>query len=132
MALSRRDILLFRLALALALVAITWLATTPRAVPVVEDINDKVSHVLAFLVLGLLADFAFPARGFGPSKILALLGYGLLVEAVQYFLPHRDSSLYDLAANAIGLALYGYLAPAIAKLPWLRRRRVVPPISPSH
>jgi VanZ family protein len=132
MASSRRDIALFRLALAVALIAITWLATTPRAVPVVEDINDKVTHVLAFLVLGLLADFSFPARGFGPRKILALFGFGLLIEAVQYFLPYRDSSLYDLAANAIGLALYACLAPAIAKLPWLRRRRDAPPILPSR
>jgi VanZ family protein len=121
-ALTRREIARFRLALAVALLAIAWLATTPRHVPIVEALNDKANHLLAFLVLGWLADFSFPERAFGAGKVLALLGYGLALEAVQHFLPHRDASLYDLAADALGLALYACAVPALRKLPWLRRR----------
>ena len=122
MGMSRGNVMAFRSALGAAIIVVAYLATTPLHVPLVENVNDKVNHVLAFFVLGLLADFSFPERGFGASKILALLGYGLLIEVVQYFLPYRSFSLYDLAADAVGLALYGCAVPAIKKLPWLRGR----------
>lgn len=122
MALPQRDIVVFRVALCAALVTILYVATTPKSFPVIEDINDKVNHVTAFVALGLLADFSFPERGFDRRKILALLGYGLLVEVMQYFLPYRESSIYDLIADGAGLALYWCCMPAIRKLPWLRGR----------
>jgi len=94
-----------------AVIAISYLATTSRHVPAVEDLNDKTSHILAFYVLGLLADFSWPATGFRRAKVLALLGYGLAIEVVQYFLPHRTFSLFDLGADGIGLFLYALSRP---------------------
>ena len=101
---------------------ILYLAMTHLHYPLIENVNDKVNHALAFFVLGLLADFSFPERGFGPSKILALLAYGLLIEVIQHFLPYRTFSLYDLAADGVGLTLYWCSVPAIKRLPWLRGR----------
>ena len=122
MGLPRSKIMAFRLALCVALIVIMYLATTPKHYPLIADVNDKVNHALAFFVLGLLADFSFPERGLGPSKTLSLLAYGLLIEVIQYFLPYRTFSLYDLAADGVGLTLYWCLVPAIKKLPWLRER----------
>jgi VanZ family protein len=122
MGMSRSNVMAFRLALCVALMVIMYLATTPLHYPLVENVDDKVNHVLAFFVLGLLADFSFPKRGLGPSKIFALLGYGLLIEVIQYFLPYRTFSLYDLAADGVGLTLYWCSVPAIKKLPWFRGR----------
>lgn len=122
MALPQRDIVVVRVALCVALTTVLYLATTPSHIPVVEDVNDKVNHATAFLALGLLADFSFPERGFDRWKILALLGYGLLIEVIQYFLPYRECSIYDLIADGAGLALYGCCMPAIRKLPWFRGR----------
>jgi VanZ family protein len=121
-ALPQRDIVVFRVALCVALITILYLATTPKSFPVIEDVNDKVNHVTAFVALGLLADFSFPERGFDRRKILALLAYGLLIEVIQYFLPYRECSIYDLIADGAGLALYRLCIPAIRKLPWLRGR----------
>ena len=90
--------------------------------PVVENMNDKVNHILAFYVLGFLADFSFPGKRFGLSKVLTILGYGLLIEVIQYFLPYRSFSLYDLAADTAGLAIYWLSLPALKHLPLLRRR----------
>ncbi len=122
MDLSRSKIMAFRLALLATVIVVTYLATTPLKYPVVEDINDKVNHFLAFYVLALLVDFSFPKDGFGVTKTLALLGYGLLIEVIQYFLPYRSSSLYDLAADGAGLFVYWFSLPALRHVPLLRSR----------
>jgi VanZ family protein len=106
-----------RVALLVAAMAIGYLATTPLAVPAVEDLNDKLSHILAFFTLALLLDFSFPSSRFGFSKIAALLGYGLLIEVVQYFLPYRTFSLLDWAADGMGVALYGFSLPLLRRGP---------------
>ena len=112
----------FRGALFLAIVAITWLATTPLQVPIAEDIHDKVSHIAAFLVLALLLDLSFPARRFGWAKAVTLLGYGVLIEVVQYFLPYRSFSLLDIVADGAGIAIYAILRPALHRFCIFRLR----------
>jgi VanZ family protein len=101
--------ILFRIALTTALLGIGYLATTPMTYPVVSSINDKVEHLVAFLLLAFLGDFAFPRYAWSWRKYLPLMGYGLLLETIQYFLPFRSFSLADLLADAIGLALYPVL-----------------------
>ncbi len=119
---EKRFVLLFRIALAAAVLVISHLATTARAYPVVEDLNDKVSHILAFAALGFLSDFSFPGTKFVPVTALSLMGYGLLIEAVQYFLPYRTASLLDWAADAAGLAVYLLAVPILKRIPLLNRR----------
>ena len=96
---------LFRLALAMCLVAITTLALIPpghEPLPV----SDKVNHIAAFLVLAWLADHAYPRFSRGAGLWVALLGYGVLIEALQACIPYREASLGDLLADAVGLAAY--------------------------
>jgi VanZ family protein len=76
----------------------------------------------AFLVLAALLDFSLPRQEFTLAKAGALLGYGLLIEIVQYFLPFRQFSLLDLAVDALGLAAYALLRPLCRRLPILRER----------
>jgi VanZ family protein len=111
-----RGTLTYRLTLASALVGIAYLATTSRHIPIAEDVSDKVNHVAAFYVLGLLADFSWPKSGFRAPKVLSLLGYGLAIESIQYFLPHRSFSLVDLGADAVGLLLYAVSVPLLKNL----------------
>jgi VanZ family protein len=122
MGLSRTAVFSFRLALAAALPVITHIATAPLAYPMLKGINDKAGHLSAFFVLAFLVDFSFPGSRFGRSKVLALFGYGLLIEVLQHFLPYRDFSLLDLAADGAGIALYLLALPALRHLPVLRRR----------
>ena len=112
MNLPSRKIVVFRAMLLTALIAITHLATTSEQYPVAEDIGDKANHVMAFYALALLLDFSFPDRKFGLAKVSALLGYGLAIEFIQYFLPYRSASLYDLAADTAGLLVYGFPCPS--------------------
>jgi VanZ family protein len=111
-----RGALPYRLTLAAALVVTSYLATTSRHVPVVDDVIDKVNHIAAFYVLGLLADFSWPKSGFRAPKVVSLLGYGLAIESIQYFLPHRTFSLFDLGSDAAGLLLYAVSIPLLKNL----------------
>ncbi|RJP85192.1 MAG: VanZ family protein [Desulfobacteraceae bacterium] len=97
---------LFRTLLLVTATVILFLATTPREIPVVSGFNDKFNHVLAFLVLAGLADKSFPETKSSLKKMLPLLGYGILIECIQYFIPWRMFSLYDVAADAAGLIVY--------------------------
>ena len=111
-----------RVALVVAVAAIAWLATTDRTYPAIEQVSDKLYHAAAFAVLAALADLSFPAGRFGLAKIGALLGFGIAIEAVQYFLPHRQASLADVLADGVGIAFYALCAPLVAKVATLRPR----------
>ncbi len=80
--------------------------------------NDKAGHLMAFFVLALLVDRSFPAWTFR-TKVLVLIVYGLSIEIAQAYLPYRSCSLFDLGADAAGLALYGICQPALRYLPLL-------------
>jgi len=78
---------------------------------------DKINHFATFLVLALLVDFSFPNFRFNTVKIFSLIAYGFSLEVLQYFLPHRMFSLFDIAADSLGLLAYGLLIPFIKRLP---------------
>jgi VanZ family protein len=121
-ALDRDRATLFRILLAVALLAISFLATTRLTIPVAENMNDKANHVAAFFVLALLVDFSFPAKTFR-TKVLGLMAYGLSLEIMQAYFPYRSCSLFDLGADAVGLALYGICQPALRYIPVLGKGR---------
>jgi VanZ family protein len=114
---ARDRVTLFRVLLAIALLAISFLATT-RTIAAAGDINDKVNHAFAFFVLALLVDRSFPAWTFR-TKVLVLIAYGLSLEIAQAYLPYRSCSLFDLGADAGGLVLYGICQPALRYVPLL-------------
>lgn len=120
---SRSRTTWFRVLFAVALVTVTHFTTTAQVYPGVEMFNDKLAHAASFLALGFLADYSFPRSEFGWVKLLSLLAYGLGIEIIQYFIPARSFSLLDLAADGLGLALYGALAPFLRQLPALRSGR---------
>ena len=119
---NERDTRRYRLLLAAALVAISYLAVTSSSIPGVRSVNDKIEHISAFFTLALLVDFSWPTTGFRAPKLLALLAYGIAIEIVQHFLVYRSSSLLDLAADAVGLALYLLVFPLLKDVVPFRRR----------
>lgn len=113
--------LLYRFLLLVTVFVISYLAFTPLDHPVASGLNDKANHLLAFLCLSLLLDFSFPRRSFGMSKVLPLLAYGITIELVQHILPFRFFSLFDLAADALGIALYPALLAVLKRIPGISR-----------
>ena len=115
MSVSRSNIIIFRISLTAAVTGILILATTPLEYPVVSGINDKLNHLFAFFVLSLLANYSFPDKQFGRAVFLPLMGYGLAIEIIQYFLPYRMFSLFDVAADAVGIVIYWISMPYLKK-----------------
>lgn len=106
---------LARLTLWLALPSILVLATRrPADLPSIE-VWDKLLHGGAFFTLAVLADAAYSATP-RRRQWLWLMGFGLLIESVQWFLPYRESALDDVLANALGAGAYGLLAFAAGRL----------------
>ncbi len=114
---------LFRVALFVATLVATRLATAPLEAVSFVELGDKVLHAGAFLVLAGLLDFSFPATRFGGRKVAALLAYGIGIEVVQHFVPYRSFSLLDWLADAGGVVLYVVVAtPILKRTAWLQRR----------
>lgn len=111
----------FRVALVVTLIITMYLATAQQAPSVIDNLNDKVNHVLAFYVLAFLADYSAPKLRFNLGKGLTILGYGLLIEVIQYFLPYREFSLLDLTADGVGIAAYAFSQPVLGRFYILRR-----------
>ena len=121
---SPKLIILFRVGLVAEILLILYLTTTSIQYEVGQEINDKVSHALAFLSLSFLADYAFPNSHFSLRKIIAVLSYGVLIECIQYFLPYREFSLLDMAGNTVGLLVYMACIPLFQRVPLLKQRRL--------
>ena len=89
----------------LLLLLMTGLSLSP-AVPTAATYTwDKLNHASAYLCLGVLLDMGFLNGWKIPSKLLLLFGYSILMEVLQYFIPTRHFSGFDIAANTVGLGL---------------------------
>ncbi len=77
-------------------------------------------HCTAFLLLALLVQAArFPVRR--SVQWALLVGYALLVESLQWYVPRRTVELADYAENLLGLAL-GAAVFAVACRCWRGRQ----------
>ena len=83
--------------------------------PTIQTLNDKAHHVLAFVVLGLLLRLAYSVNYW--YGLLILVGFGVCIEASQYFTQTRVAEANDVVADLIGsfigLKLYKYLRKVI-------------------
>jgi VanZ family protein len=105
---SRRNLTGIRFLLGLTLSITTYLSLSPQPAPLPDlAFADKWAHALTYFLLAFPVDASWPDRGFGARKWGSLFSYGLAIELIQSQIPNRLFSLGDLAANAIGLALYG-------------------------
>jgi VanZ family protein len=96
----------FLVALGSVTVGIGWLALSPAPPPSVDTGWDKLNHLLAFAVFTFIAQGASGRPG-RPSlaTVTSAFLYGVLIEAVQAWVPGRSSDWQDLLANASGIAV---------------------------
>lgn len=68
---------------------------------------DKVAHFTVFFVLTLTMHLAFRPRVW--LGLLLMLGYGVLVEAIQHQVPGRGAEALDVVADMVGaITSYGF------------------------
>ncbi len=83
------------------LIAVLVLALMPPTQPIPTTGWDKANHVLAFLVLGWLGRRVYARQR--TAVLLALVGYGVLIELLQGMTSYRDADPADVLADSIGL-----------------------------
>lgn len=68
--------------------------------------QDKLNHVLAFIVLAYLLAKSFDEWDFWRVQVPVLMVYGIAIEVIQAFLPWRTGSIADVLANITGVVIY--------------------------
>ena len=102
-----------------------YFAFTSRAHSITTDFSDVVLHAFAFTYLTAslgLSHFRNVAR-YLPA--VWMMGYGLFIEFVQYFLPARSFELGDIGVDVLGI-LFGLFLLRIVLLPLLARLQTPP------
>jgi VanZ family protein len=72
---------------------------------------DKIVHFIIFgllLFLSLYSNKNRYNRKIALSSLIICIGYGIIIEFIQEYIPGRSFSIYDILANSIGVGL-GYL-----------------------
>lgn len=81
-------------------------ALMPNSVTIEDKFGlSHILHFLAFVTLTFTVDLAYPRYG-NLRKARALMGFGISIEAVQYFIPYRFCSFRDLMIDVLGIAAY--------------------------
>ena len=93
-----------KLLFAAVFLSIAVLAFMPsyKPLPDIVSMSDILNHFAAFFTLYLLHLAAYPAVTWRLRSAF-FLGYGILIEAVQAFLPTRQSSASDVAVDAAAI-----------------------------
>lgn len=97
---SRR--ILLQLALVVSVICLTILFVSKPVVTAHHIPHfDKYAHFAVFFFLTLLAELALKWNLW--SKLAFVAIYGLFIEVLQHFVPHRSASLGDFIADAAGI-----------------------------
>ena len=96
-----------RLLLLMELLGIIYLSLKSPNGGVNVQLNDKVGHFIGYGVLSLntFLVFGFRTRLQTTLILLFLIGWGVLMEGLQGFVPGREVSGLDILANSIGVAI---------------------------
>jgi len=106
----------------LSIILVSYLSLIPRIqIPYEFSGADKLGHFLAYLWLGILPFFGFSRLGpaFAGALLMILLGIGL--EFAQDYVPGRNFSVADMAADCAGVISGIFLAKHIKKRPCFRK-----------
>ena len=124
-----RQTLLYRLPWIGFCILIFWLSSAPSPLDNVQLFphEDKVMHFLAYGVMAALTIRSMAAERLSWSpRTLALFAvlfttaYGLSDEIHQSFVPGRDASVLDLAADFAGACAGAWAFPRLCrKFPWM-------------
>jgi len=106
-----------RLAFCAASAGVAALSLAPAAALPPTSIGDKMEHVIAYAVLGLLGTASF--AGGAARVILGLAAFGGAIELLQAFSPGRAPDVLDVVADIAGAGLGCGAAIMLRRMTWL-------------
>lgn len=117
---QRLAVLLWRLGFFVPLLICTYLALVPDPPdnPVFR-VSDVILHAAAFSYLTvafvLMHEGVQLHRALAIRSTLVMLGYGIFLEGVQWFVPERSAELKDLGVDLLGILVGLLLAGLLAR-----------------
>ena len=103
----RVDRKIMRILLFICFISVSYLAFTTSDIEPLKHTWDKLNHAAAFFALFLLLSYSC-SKLTNLNKFLILVLYGVIIEVIQHFIPHRESSLLDILADIVGISA-GYI-----------------------
>ena len=101
----------WRALLLLLVVAVAYLALSPKPPTSIDLGWDKLNHMAAFTALAFAATMSTPgSRGVRLALLGSVLAFGGLIEILQLFVPGRASEWGDLLADSIGVVCGAFIA----------------------
>ncbi len=98
-----------------------YLSLVPQPPRMVALSWDKLNHSLGYACLLLALDWGWSTGRGQWGKAALLLAYSGVLEIAQLWVPGREGSLWDLAANALGLLAVLALSPLLERTAFYRR-----------
>lgn len=95
---------------------IMFLSLIPMSIGGGVQYLDKVEHLVAYCVMGVLAYVAVESLNKRIILYIFMFLLGVAIELFQMYIPGRDASVYDAMANTAGLALSFLLCRAFSIL----------------
>lgn len=98
---------------------IYWLSDQPSLpMPIVFELQDKIHHMLAYFVMGILAwrwfrHFISTPKAIILVSVMFCSAYGVSDEWHQSFVPGRSSEALDWVADTVGAVLAQYVTVKI-------------------
>ncbi len=90
--------------LTISILVFSYLFFSQQSLPQNIPNSDKYGHIIVFFCLSVLIYKCFNIARIW--QVLILVSYGIAVECVQHFIPYRSGGLDDVAADALGVALF--------------------------
>ena len=70
------------------------------------NLNDKIEHGAVFFILSLFLNRASDTKKHRLRNIILLSAFGIVIELIQHFIPHRSTSINDALANIVGILVF--------------------------
>ncbi len=73
------------------------------------NFNDKVEHGIVFFILAFLLNRTSDQHKKRLRNVIVLSLFGIMIELIQYYIPHRSTSISDALANIAGILVFQLL-----------------------
>jgi VanZ family protein len=91
-----------KMAFAIGVISVIVLSLLPpRSLPSF-GVSDKIEHFIAYVLLGLIAGFAFVTQRAAIWLMATLSALGITLELCQSFIPGRSPETLDAIASVLG------------------------------
>jgi len=96
---------LARICFAVGIIIVVMGSLNPQPAILPLRLSDKLVHILAYAILGIVGSIGYPNRSMTAVLIGGLTVLGGAIEIAQIYIPGRDGTLLDVLANALGSVL---------------------------